>query len=364
MVNGGVITRRAAWSELFWNELFEPHQHHSDMSPPMPLADSDAAAQCPVDHQTREKWLQAAKAGGQQAPAHPAIPEVATTTPPTAAQLQRAEKDATQLAALGPRILQLTAEQRSTLLEQYQELKSIELHHQLGRTKYSLDKLRWVPTTSSSSLQTTQREEDGAPVNQPSLSSERKVSSIPRASNHERQRLNSAEAAALPANGERESGHDRESGNWIYPSQSMFFAAMKRKGHEPSAPDMETIVPIHNAVNERAWAEIKEWEAGRGAEECGGPRLVSFAGDSKALTPRARWNGFMGYEAPFDRHDWVVDRCGKRVHYVIDFYSGRGGGGAGLGAEQGVPLSFYLDVRPKLNSWEGVKTRLLRTAGM
>ena len=64
-----------------------------------------------------------------------------------------------------------------------------------------------------------------------------------------------------------------------------------------------------------------------------------------------------GYEKPFDRHDWVVDRCGKRVEYVIDFYSGKEGGGMGLGP------SFYLDVRPKLNSWAGVKTRAMGVFG-
>jgi cytochrome c heme-lyase len=117
---------------------------------------------------------------------------------------------------------------------------------------------------------------------------------------------------------------------------------------------MSSVVPIHNAVNERAWSEIKKWEAGWGSERCGGPKLVSFAGDSKKLTPRARWNGILGYTEPFDRHDWVVDRCGTRVEYVIDFYKGRGGGG---------PLSFYLDVRPKLNTWEGVKMRVARGVG-
>lgn len=60
---------------------------------------------------------------------------------------------------------------------------------------------------------------------------------------------------------EQETGADAASGNWIYPSEKMFFDAMKRKGHDPQAPDMRTIVPIHNAVNERAWAEIKQWEA-------------------------------------------------------------------------------------------------------
>jgi cytochrome c heme-lyase len=135
----------------------------------------------------------------------------------------------------------------------------------------------------------------------------------------------------------------------------MFFDAMRRKSFDPSAPDMRTIVPIHNAVNERAWYEIKKWEAGR-ADTCGGPKLASFSGLSTSLTPRARWKALMGYQTPFDRHDWVVDRCGVKVEYVIDFYSGAGG-------EKGKGLNFYLDVRPKLNSWEGWKMRVARYWG-
>lgn len=41
----------------------------------------------------------------------------------------------------------------------------------------------------------------------------------------------------------------------------MFFDAMKRKGYDARVADMKTVVPIHNAVNERAWEQIKEWEA-------------------------------------------------------------------------------------------------------
>lgn len=67
----------------------------------------------------------------------------------------------------------------------------------------------------------------------------------------------------------------------------------------------------------------------------------------------------MGYEKPFDRHDWVVDRCGTRVEYVIDFYQGKAGGGI-----KGMGPSFYLDVRPKINSWEGVRMRMLRATGL
>lgn len=67
------------------------------------------------------------------------------------------------------------------------------------------------------------------------------------------------------ANNEKEGGVS-ENGNWIYPSEKMFFEAMKRKGHSGEASDMKTIVPIHNAVNERAWKEIKEWERPWGSE--------------------------------------------------------------------------------------------------
>lgn len=137
----------------------------------------------------------------------------------------------------------------------------------------------------------------------------------------------------------------------------MFFEAMRRKNHSPNASDMATVVPIHNAVNERAWSEIKGWERRFAAEEngkCDGPKLRSFSGDSKNLSPRARILALVGYEKPFDRHDWVVERCGGRgVEYVIDFYRGRGGG-----------LAFYLDVRPKLNTWEGWRMRFGRLVGL
>src|SRR5207253_2915921 len=48
--------------------------------------------------------------------------------------------------------------------------------------------------------------------------------------------------------------------NWVYPSEQMFFNAMKRKNWDPNAKDMRIIVPIHNAVNEKAWKEILKWE--------------------------------------------------------------------------------------------------------
>lgn len=151
---------------------------------------------------------------------------------------------------------------------------------------------------------------------------------------------------------------------------------MLRKGYTPQEVDMKTVVPIHNAVNERAWQQIREWEApylsstsaspptttsgdekGDGEE---GPKLASFANKMERMTPKARFNTILGYTAPFDRHDWVVDRRGTRVDYVIDFYAGRA---AADGKGGGAP-SFYLDVRPKLNTWEGVKMRASRFVGL
>ena len=56
---------------------------------------------------------------------------------------------------------------------------------------------------------------------------------------------------------------------------------------------------------------------------------------------------------PFDRHDWIVNRDGKEVRYVIDYY------------ETGQPnkdlnnMDIELDIRPALDSvgawWMRVK---------
>lgn len=37
-------------------------------------------------------------------------------------------------------------------------------------------------------------------------------------------------------------------------------------------------------------------------------------------SPLARIRSWLSGELPFDRHDWVIDRCGQEVRYVIDFY--------------------------------------------
>ncbi|KHN93723.1 cytochrome C1 heme lyase [Metarhizium album ARSEF 1941] len=258
---------------------------------------------CPVDHKTRDAWLsqaRAAEAAKSQASAH--CP--ADRTPQTQSKSW---------------------------------MQTIASY------------IRWPsPSTAPAAPDAKPRRE---------LHTDRAVSTIPRSAPGPEACPVEHGASANAANAETESGVDA-SGNWVYPSEKMFFDAMRRKGYDARAADMKTVVPIHNAVNERAWQQIKEWEAPYLSRSgCGGPKLASFANKSDRLTPTARLNTILGYTAPFDRHDWVIDRCGTSVEYVIDFYAGRPGG------DKAGP-SFYLDVRPKLNTWEGVKMRAMRWTGL
>ncbi|CAE6427400.1 unnamed protein product [Rhizoctonia solani] len=98
----------------------------------------------------------------------------------------------------------------------------------------------------------------------------------------------------LPTSRETSSIPRLDGQKWVYPSEAQFFSAMARKNHSPHAPDMRVIVPIHNAVNERAWHELLAWEAGRGAEACGGVKLVSFKGRPGDRTPKAWFKTLLG----------------------------------------------------------------------
>lgn len=59
-------------------------------------------------------------------------------------------------------------------------------------------------------------------------------------------------------------------------------------------------------------AQVRRWESLH-ARECGEPRLKRFMGRPTQLSPKARLLNLLGYKLPFDRHDWVVDRCGRDV---------------------------------------------------
>lgn len=145
-----------------------------------------------------------------------------------------------------------------------------------------------------------------------------------------------------------------ESPFWMYPSPQMFWNAMLRKGwrwkdEDITQKDMDDIIKIHNANNEQAWREVLKWEALH-AQECMDPRLKSFGGKATDYSPRARIRHLMGYEYPFDRHDWIVDRCGKEVRYIIDYYDG--------GKVNNKYQFALLDVRPAMDSVDNIWDRM------
>jgi cytochrome c heme-lyase len=49
--------------------------------------------------------------------------------------------------------------------------------------------------------------------------------------------------------------------NWEYPSPQQFYNALVRKGWETPENEIETMVHIHNFLNEKAWEEVQKWEA-------------------------------------------------------------------------------------------------------
>ena len=51
-----------------------------------------------------------------------------------------------------------------------------------------------------------------------------------------------------------------ENARWEYPSPQQFYNALVRKGWETPEEHVETMVQIHNFLNERAWDEVVKWE--------------------------------------------------------------------------------------------------------
>jgi cytochrome c heme-lyase len=231
-------------------------------TPPAPPASAD---KCPVDHSTRAAWLQANP--GATSPFHPK--ESSPPPPPTAAPASPAQTFVQSAA----NTTQDSSSARATPAEQ--------------------------PVNDSYLASFLSR-----------LSNQREVSSIPRYESTKTPEFSpngeqtvSSTARDTSTDGHTSASADGDETHWVYPSEQQFFLAMMRKHAAkvyrddmppPKPEDMRTIVPIHNAVNERAWHELMGWERGQGGEKCGGVRLVSFKGRPKDRTPKAWLNVALG----------------------------------------------------------------------
>lgn len=99
----------------------------------------------------------------------------------------------------------------------------------------------------------------------------------------------------------------------------------------------------------------------------GEPSLRRFMGKPFDLSIKAQLKAKLGYGFPFDRHDWYVDRAGKEVRYVIDYYftpdKDADVAGGPVGEPPLVPhytKSIHVDVRPAPDTATAVVDRLRR----
>lgn len=174
------------------------------------------------------------------------------------------------------------------------------------------------------------------------------LNQMPNLSQHQ---ISDAQGVRLPTDREistiPKSSHG---GNWEYPSAQQLYNAMVRKGYAQSGEHVESMLSVHNFLNERAWQEILEWEQLSAPQSSSSPSLVRFTGRPASLSPKAYLYSSIYGHAPFDRHDWYVDRNGREVRYVIDYYDAPND-------EEGNGV-FYLDIRPALDSPGAALTRI------
>lgn len=165
-----------------------------------------------------------------------------------------------------------------------------------------------------------------------------------------------AEAQTLPTHRVTSSIPRAEGDSWVYPSERQFYAALHRKGNAPETDAIPAVLAIHNHLNEKVWNEIlQRWEQLH-KEECAVPKLRRFAGKPNNLTPRAWWTWCRSGVKPFDRHDWIIDRCGKDVRYVIDYYAvDDEKSNIRIGEDAAV---FLVDTRPALDSLSALLDRM------
>jgi len=239
------------------------------------------------------------------------------------------------------------------------------------------------------------------------LHTSREVSSIPRGDFKPDHQAVAAPVAGLPPPAS-EDGASSSPETWVYPSEQQYYNAVKRKGwSNVQASDIPSVVRVHNFVNERTWEEVKRWE-GYNEKMCKAsssssssssspspppssasrstsspppsssppfwpstttsasgyspPTLLRFLGRPTSPSPKSLLLRFMGYTAPFDRHDWIVLRTRpplpherlylgegamvrEECRYVVDFYQGGGGG-------------CYVDARPAVDGVAQVLERV------
>jgi len=178
-------------------------------------------------------------------------------------------------------------------------------------------------------------------------------------------------------------GGTDDGATWTYPSPQMFYNSLARKNKlgDTTEDDIESVVALHNNMNEKTWYKVLQWEdllssssssssSEQKGELGGGIKLSRFQGRPSDLSPKAYFKHYiLGHPLPFDRHDWIIVRSdtGEEQRYVIDYYYDESR--AKTTAESAMPAltdreavqSILVDVRPAL---DGVQSLVQRAVVM
>jgi cytochrome c heme-lyase len=138
----------------------------------------------------------------------------------------------------------------------------------------------------------------------------------------------------IPATGR---GNSEDGSDWVNPTPKELFRALRRKQKHIDEEDAFSVAFVHSAVVDQTWEQIMAYEALH-ADECDAPTLNRFEGKYGDHTIKTKLTHYVYPHAEcFDRHDWYVNRCGKEIHYIIDYYSTPGEHGA---------EEYFIDARP------------------
>ena len=116
-------------------------------------------------------------------------------------------------------------------------------------------------------------------------------------------------------------GNSESGATWLNPSANQLYNSLKRKNKPIDYSDAASVATVHAIVTEQTWNAILEYE-NLHSHKCQNIKLARFEGKDGIYSPKARFfHRFLGMPLPYDRHDWTVDRCGKEICYVIDYYA-------------------------------------------
>jgi len=123
---------------------------------------------------------------------------------------------------------------------------------------------------------------------------------------------------SIPATGR---GNSDDGKGWLNPSAGQLYRSLKRKNKPIEYDDALSVAAVHAMVTSGTWDAIMEYEELH-SSKCDSPKLARFNGMDGIYSLKAKFRRYLLRQPwPYDRHDWIVNRCGEEVTYIIDYYS-------------------------------------------